>query len=56
MLQQPLVQSDHLTVTVRSSSTPWKIKSADGLTVADGVATTTGVSTTDHDLSVTFGG
>ena len=56
VLQQPLVQSDHVTVTVTSASKPWKIKSTDGLTVVDGVATTSGVSVADHDLSVTFGG
>ncbi len=56
VLQQPLVQSDHVTVTVTSASKPWKIKGADGLTVVDGVATASGVSLTDHDLSVTFGG
>jgi hypothetical protein len=56
VLQQPLVQADRLSVTVRSSSEPWKIKSAEGLTVADGEATTSGISLTDHVLSVTFGG
>ena len=56
VLQQPLVQSDHVTVTVRSSSTPWKLERAEGLTVADGTATTSGVSVSDHDLQATFGG
>ncbi|MGZ4707988.1 MAG: DUF4012 domain-containing protein [Acidimicrobiales bacterium] len=56
VLQQPLVQADKLTVTVRSSSKPWKIKSAEGMTVSEGVATTSGASLADHDLSVTFGG
>jgi hypothetical protein len=56
VLQQPLVQTDRLKVTVRSSSTPWKIKSAEGMSVADGVATADGPSVADHDLSVTFGG
>jgi hypothetical protein len=50
------VQSDHVSVTVRSSSTPWKLERAEGLTVADGTATTSGVSVADHDLQATFGG
>lgn len=56
VLQQPLVQSDKVTVTVTSASKPWKIESAQGMTLVDGVATTSGVSLADHDLSVTFGG
>ncbi len=56
VLQQPLVQADRLTITVRSSSAPWKIKSAEGMTVSDGAATTSGSSLADHDVSVTFGG